>query len=84
MKVEREENDFDVTMNTGEGGLFVNQRGVFLAIYRCALLNKKGGGFNNCVYSINKDGQHIPTIKDCVSMHAKQKETDSNSVQYFK
>ena len=27
-----------------------------------------------CVYSINNDGRHIPTIEDCVSMHAKQKE----------
>ena len=40
--------------------------------FRCALQNKKGGGFNNCVYSINNDGRHIPIIKDCVSMHPKQ------------
>ena len=61
-----------------------NRREVFLAIYRCALQNKKGGGLNNCVYSINNDGQHIPTIKDSVSMHAKQKEIDNNNnVKYF-
>ena len=65
-------------------GVVCNQREVFLAIYRCALQNKKGGGLNNCVYSINNDGQHIPTIKDCVSMHAKQKEIDNNNnVKYF-
>ena len=63
-----------------------NQREDFLAIYRRALQNKKEGRVeNNCVYSINNDGQHIPTIKDCVSMHVKQKEIDNNNnnVQYF-
>ena len=53
MKVEREGNDFDVSMciqreHKGKGAcLFVivcNQREDFLAIYRRALQNKKGGG----------------------------------------
>ena len=63
-----------------------NQREDFLAINRRALQNKKGRfKITECVYSINNDGQHIPTIKDCVSMHAKQKEIDNNNnnVQYF-
>ena len=70
----------------GRGGCFVCNSVYFLAIYRCALQNKKGGRvLNNCVYSINNERQHIPTIKDCVSMHAKQKDKDNNNnnVQYF-
>ena len=63
MKIEREGNDFDVSMciqreHKGRGGcLFVivcNQREDFLAIYRCALQNKKGRDvFDNHVNSIN-------------------------------